>query len=105
MSDESNVNALELATDQTAFVNDQRKQELEEAFPGRYAFAKIEHHDSLNPVNGADVAWLASNAAVDEEQPVEEPAVIANRPKRTAKPKAPAKPRTTRSRAKKAASK
>jgi len=46
------VHELNLAPGQSAFLNDQKKRELEEAGDGKYEFVKIPHHGTLSPVEG-----------------------------------------------------
>jgi hypothetical protein len=54
---------LNLGPGQTAYVNDLKKRELEDAFPDRYTFEEIKHHGTLQPIEGDhEVAWLVSDA-------------------------------------------
>jgi hypothetical protein len=72
---------LNLGVGQTTFINDLKKRELEEAFGDRYHFTLIEHHGTLNPIEGDhEIAWEVRRMedAVDEqpelqgEEPVDE---------------------------------
>lgn len=68
------AHALNLGVNQSAFVNDQKKRELEDAFEGRYAFEKIEHHGTLSPIEGDhEFAWEVRNAADVEDRTDDDP--------------------------------
>jgi hypothetical protein len=61
--EEEAVHDLNLADGQRVGVNDEKKQELEAAFPGKYEFDEIEHDGTDSPVQGeATVAWSARRA-------------------------------------------
>ncbi len=58
------AHALNLGVNQSAFVNDLKKRELEDAFGDRYVFLKIEHHGTLSPIEGDhEIAWEVRNTS------------------------------------------
>jgi hypothetical protein len=57
------VHNLNLEAGQSVFVNEAKKEELEDAFPGLYHFTRIDHDPVRSPIEGdADVAYEARRA-------------------------------------------